>query len=323
MAARKGIIGLSAITLLAVAVIVCLSAGSVSALKAAAAPPQGANVSVPENATMRVSEHVYVIMGFPNIGIVVGNRATLVVDTGLGPHNGAVAAREAMKLSKNPSQLLYLTTTHYHPEHASGEAGFPANTILIRDAVQQKEIESDGMTRVKRFENNPAMHNFLVPVTSYRAPDVVFDKDATIDLGGVTARLFWMGPAHTQGDELIYVEPDHTLLPGDLVMNKVLPLLPDPTARLDNWIKILAQLRSMQIVQIVPDHNALGDRSILEQEYALLSALQTRALELKRQGKSAAEAGQMLLAEFKMKFPGWPNLSGIPNLVGRVYSENP
>jgi len=327
MPARKGITVFSAITLAAAAafVLASLCGASPSGLpaRAAAAPPQGGNFSVPENATMRVSDHVYAIIGFPNIGIVVGNRATLVVDTGLGPRNGAVAAREAMKLTKNPNQLLYLTTTHYHPEHASGEAGFPASTILIRDAVQEKEIETGGMDRVKRFENNPPMHDFLVPVTGFRPPDIVFDKEATIDLGGVTARLFWMGPAHTQGDELIYVEPDRTLLPGDLVMNKVLPSLTDNTGRLDNWIKILAQLRSMQIAQIVPDHNALGDRSILEQEYALLSALQSRALELKRQGKSADEAGQMLLAEFKMKFSDWPNLNGIPNLVSHIYAENP
>ena len=32
----------------------------------------------------QISEHVWVITGFPNIGIVVGSCATLVVDTGLG-----------------------------------------------------------------------------------------------------------------------------------------------------------------------------------------------------------------------------------------------
>ena len=224
-----------------------LAALALIALTAHAAPPppQGNNVSVPENGTMNVSDHVWAIVGFPNIGIIVGNRATLVVDTGLGPRNGAVAAREAAKLSKNPNQLLYLTTTHYHPEHASGEAGFPSSTILIRDAVQQKEIESDGMNMVKRFENNASMHDLLVPVTGFRAPYIVFDTEAALDLGGVTARLFWLGTAHTLGDELIYVEPDRTLLPGDVVMNHVLPNLPSPDARLDNWIKILDQLRAM------------------------------------------------------------------------------
>src|SRR5579864_8618609 len=94
-----------------------------------------APTGVPENAVTRVSEHVYAIIGFPNIGIVVGNRATLVVDTGMGAPNGAIIAREAAKLAKGPN--LYLTTTHFHPEHASGVQAFPANTILIRPAVQQ------------------------------------------------------------------------------------------------------------------------------------------------------------------------------------------
>src|SRR6266404_2928635 len=76
---------------------------------------------VSENTT-KISEHVWAIMGFPNIAIVVGNRATLVVDTGMGPKNGATAASVAAKLAPN-NQKLFLTTTHFHPEHASGEPG--------------------------------------------------------------------------------------------------------------------------------------------------------------------------------------------------------
>ena len=49
--------------------------------------------------TVKVSDHVWAIMGWPNIGIVVGENATLVVDTGLGPRNGATVARVAKKLA--------------------------------------------------------------------------------------------------------------------------------------------------------------------------------------------------------------------------------
>src|SRR3954471_22735189 len=77
--------------------------------------------------TVKVSDHVWAIMGWPNIGIVVGTNATLVVDTGLGPRNGATIAKVAKKLA--PQNKLYVTTTHFHPEHAAGEQGFPAGTI--------------------------------------------------------------------------------------------------------------------------------------------------------------------------------------------------
>src|SRR5215470_4688146 len=83
---------------------------------------------------VKVSDHVWAIMGWPNVAIVVGNRATLVVDTGLGPRNGATIAKAVAKLAPG-NQKLFLTTTHFHPEHASGESGFPQGTVLIRNAV--------------------------------------------------------------------------------------------------------------------------------------------------------------------------------------------
>src|SRR5580658_8338889 len=112
-----------------------------------------------ENAT-KVSDHVWAIMGFPNVAIVVGSRATLIVDTGLGPRNGATVSRVAAKLA--PNQKLYLTTTHFHPEHAAGDAGFPPNTILIRNAVQQQEMEQHGMEMVEMFSGRSAQNKELL-----------------------------------------------------------------------------------------------------------------------------------------------------------------
>jgi alkyl sulfatase BDS1-like metallo-beta-lactamase superfamily hydrolase len=45
--------------------------------------------------TVKISDHVWAVMGFPNIAIIVGDRTTLVVDTGLALRNGATAARVA------------------------------------------------------------------------------------------------------------------------------------------------------------------------------------------------------------------------------------
>jgi len=286
---------------------------------AAQGPP---NLMLPENQATRVSDHVWAIMGFPNIGIVVGERATLVVDTGLGPRNGAIAAHEAQKLSKGP--LLYLTTTHYHPEHAAGEGGFPPSAIIARPIAQQQELEANGMRFVQMFSGfSPQMKDLLAGVT-FRKPDITFEKEVTIDLGGVTARLFWMGPAHTKGDELIDVEPDSTLISGDVVQNKVAPNLPDDNASMKGWVEILRALTQTQFKLIVPDHSAVGHGTLIEDNYEFFAQLQSRALELKRADKkSADEAGQILLAEFKAKFPDWSGTNAIPNIVKHVYAENP
>jgi len=278
-------------------------------------------MSLPENATpVKVSDHVYAIMGFPNIGFVVGERGTLVVDTGLGERNGAIVVREAQKLAKGPN--LYLTTTHFHPEHALGEQAFPPRTVIIRDAVQQKEMEQHGMEMANLFRGFSPEAKELLKDVKVRTPDIVFDREMTLDLGGVTARLFWMGTAHTEGDEMIFVNPDSVLLSGDIVMNKVAPSLPGDKSSVQNWIDILAKLEPLKPRIVVPDHFEIGDGSIIPAEHDMLLDLQQHAIALKRQGKSEDEAAKTVTDYFKMKYPDWRTMGAVANIVKRTYAES-
>lgn len=280
------------------------------------------SMMLPENSVTRVSDHVYAIIGFPNVGIIVGDRATLVVDTGLGPKNGAIVVKQAEKLAKTPN--LYLTTTHFHPEHAMGEQAFPPRTIIIRPAVQQEEMNQHGVEMMNMFRSFSAESRALLADVKLRPPDIVFAKDVTLDLGGgVTARLFWLGPAHTKGDELILVEPDSVLLPGDIVQDKIVPNMPSADANVKNWIAILNQLEPLHPAHVVPDHGALGDGSLIGKERAFILDLQSQTLDLKRQGKSADEAAAIVTAQFKKKYPDWQTMGPVANVVKRVYAENP
>jgi glyoxylase-like metal-dependent hydrolase (beta-lactamase superfamily II) len=287
---------------------------------ACAAALAQAPTGVPENATQRISGHVYAIIGFPNIGIIVGDRATLVVDTGMGPPNGAIVAREAAKLAKGP--MLYLTTTHFHPEHASGVQAFPANTVLIRPAVQQEEMEKHGQEFIDMFRSRSALFREQLKDVRLRPPDVLFERQLKLDLGGITARLMWFGPGHTQGDELIFVEPDSVLLPGDIVENKLVPNMPNAEASVKGWLAILDKIAPLQPRYIVPDHGALGDGSLIAKERAFIVDLQTRAQGLKREGIPVDEAAKRIEAELKTKYPDWGSPTATPNAVRRVYAES-
>jgi glyoxylase-like metal-dependent hydrolase (beta-lactamase superfamily II) len=269
--------------------------------------------------TVKVSEHVWAIMGWPNIGIVVGSNATLIVDTGLGPRNGATIAKVAKKLA--PQNKLYLTTTHFHPEHASGEAGFPAGTILIRDKVQQDEMDQHGVEMINMFAGRSDQQKELLANVKLRPPDETFDRERTLDLGGgVRARLLWFGGAHTKGDELTFVEPDKTLISGDVVQNKVVPNIYGEGGTPATWIAVLDQVAKLGALHVLPDHSAIGDGGLVAQERAFLVDLRTRALALKRQGVSADDAGKQLTAEFKAKYSDWP-INNVTGFVRSVYAE--
>jgi glyoxylase-like metal-dependent hydrolase (beta-lactamase superfamily II) len=275
--------------------------------------------NLPENSVTRVSEHVYGIIGFPNIAIVVGNGATLVVDTGMGPRNGATIVREVEKLTKNPK--LFLTTTHFHPEHAAGEQAFPPHTILLRPVAQQQELDQRNADYLQRFSQMSPQNKELLKDVKLRPPDIVFDREMKLDLGGVTARLFWLGPAHTRGDELIFVEQDSVLISGDIVQAKLAPNMPNEDASPKNWIAILDQLEPLKPRIVFPDHGALGDGSLIANERAFLVDVRTRALELKRNGVSVEDAGKQVTADMKAKYPDWASMGPVANIVKRVYAE--
>jgi glyoxylase-like metal-dependent hydrolase (beta-lactamase superfamily II) len=273
---------------------------------------------LPERAE-HASAHVYVIKGFPNVGIIVGDKATLVVDTGLGPRIGATVARVAKSLSTR-GQRLYLTTTHFHPEHASGQAGFPADVLVIRNRAQQDELESDGERMLTLFRGRPQFHELLEGVGIGQA-DMVFDRALDLDLGGVHARLLYFGAAHTRGDEITFVPEDSVMLPGDVVQNQISPNIICASCSPRQWIAVLDRVAPLQPKLIIPDHGGFGGVELIAQERAFLVDLQNRAMSLKAQGRSAAEAGRVISEEFARKYSGWQSLSNLPQAVERAYQD--
>lgn len=317
-------------TLLSVALLGLLGvAGAAIANELQETAPMGHNQTQPpplvqENKTIKVSDHVYVIPDgrvnlVPNIGIIVGTRATLIVDAGMGPRNGQTVMRELAKVSKNTD--LYFTTTHFHPEHMTGVQAFPANTIVIRPEAQQEEVDRKQPEFIHNFSQRTADLKALLQDVKPRPPDILFDHEAKLDLGGLTVRLVWLGPAHTRGDNNIFVEEDGVLFTGDVVINRFFPIFPDADASGKNWLSMLDQLDEFHPRTIVPGHGEVGDASLISKERTYLKAVQSRVAELKAQGKSSEETVQILSAEFRAKYPDWENPGWIGDAAKRFYIE--
>src|SRR5262245_58102639 len=176
-----------------------------SAQRGPLAPPM-----VKEGVTEKISDHVYVIPDgsvplVPNITIIVGSRVTFVVDTGLGARNAETVLREVAKVSKNSE--LALATTHFHPEHDLGAHAFPASTKMYRSRDQQSDIYELGAQTTKQFAGFSPLTGELLQGAEFRKANVVFDKEQTVDLGGVSVRMMAMGANHTRGDTAFWIEP--------------------------------------------------------------------------------------------------------------------
>jgi glyoxylase-like metal-dependent hydrolase (beta-lactamase superfamily II) len=255
----------------------------------------------------------------PNVGIIVGTQATLVVDTGLGPRNGQTIVREVAKVSTNTR--LYVVSTHFHPEHALGESAFPSTATLLRFQNQQKDIDEFGLALAETFSRRSVATRDLLQDAKFRRADDLFDRDKELDLGGVRVRMFGRGATHTRGDTMIFVEGDQVLFAGDVVMNGTFVAFASPYSSVQAWIASLNELATLRPDRIVPSHGEMGSAALIDNVLGYLTALQTRVRDLKGQGKSVDEASQMVGAELRDRYPGWTNPARVADAAKSAYAE--
>jgi glyoxylase-like metal-dependent hydrolase (beta-lactamase superfamily II) len=289
------------------------------------AQPKGAPKPplVRENATVKVSEHVWAIFdehvpAVPNVGIIVGKKATLVIDTGLGPRNAQTILREVEKVGKRPE--LYLVTTHFHPEHAGGSSAFPQKTKFVLSRIQQQDLDELGAGMMENFSRISPLHAELLKDVQFRKADVLFDREYTIHLGGVDVDLLSLGGTHTRGDTLALVRQDRVLFAGDIVMNQAF-LAFGKYSGVTAWINVLDRIEKLKAVKIVPSHGSMGDGTLTGKQRQVLQQLQTRVRDLKAQGKPVEEAVTVISTELQSKYPDWTSPARLAPAARAAYAE--
>ncbi|CCH31158.1 MBL fold metallo-hydrolase [Actinosynnema sp. NPDC047251] len=246
---------------------------------------------------VEVAEGVFVIPDgrvplVPNVGIVVGERAALVVDTGLGPRSGAYVLDQARRLAGD--RPLYLTTTHFHPEHGFGAQVFEGVATVVYNRAQRDELHRKGAAYLDMFAGlGPEIAAELADVRLV-GPDIAYDGDRVeLDLGGRTAVLHHRGPAHSAGDQTVLVD-DRVLFTGDLVETRMFPIVPhfppfDVDADAERWIAVLDRLRALDPAVVVPGHGEVGDAALIGDVRDYLDHVRTEVTRLAADGKSFDE----------------------------------
>lgn len=276
---------------------------------------------VRENATVKLGDHTYVIpdanVGMvPNVGIVVGSRATLVIDPGMGRRNGETVLKEVAKVSKNSE--LFIASTHFHPEHTTGYVAFPPSAKYVNSTTQEAEFEENGMQFVKTFSGRSTLNAELLKDATRRRADVTFDREYTLDLGGVRVRFLLVGPTHTRGDTGFFVEGDNVLFAGDVVMNESF-LAANPSSSIKAWLTAFDTFEALKPRTIVPAHGAVGQGTLVGANRTWVKQVREKTLALKGQGKAIDETATAVSTEMQAQHPNWPRANGLAALSRSAY----
>ncbi|HEX5162363.1 MAG TPA: MBL fold metallo-hydrolase [Steroidobacteraceae bacterium] len=300
------------------ALLILASALPAFAQQTAPATPAPASL-VREGVTEKLTDHVWAIPDgsaslVPNVGIIVGKKAVLVVDTGMGTRNAGTVLREVAKVAAG--KPVYLVTTHVHPEHDMGAHAFPKDSKLIRSMNQVAAIAAGaGTSLVPLFASRSELNAELLKDAHHRDADILFQDEYTLDLGGLKANICDMGTNHTLGDTAVLV--DGVLFSGDVAM-KPQPAFVNPAAKISHWLRSLDRLQEMKPKIIVPSHGPFGGVEIISGYRTYLTRIRDRTAELKKAGKSQDEAIQVITDEMAAQYPDRNRLAGA---IRAAYAE--
>lgn len=266
--------------------------------------------TVDTSAAREIADGVFVIPDrrvplVPNIGIVGGRDALLVVETGMGPANGTKVLEAARRIAGG--RTIILTLTHFHPEHGFGAQAFKGNARITYNRAQRDELKAKGEAYLGMFRTFGPGVAAALDGTELVMPDDVYDgEQTTIDLGGRTVELHTFGLAHTRGDQVVWLPAERILFTGDLAEERIFPIFPwfpPNDADLDgaHWASVLGELEGWRPATVVPGHGDVGDIGILSAVRDYMVDLGSRVAVRRKRGDTAdaivAELAPVVRAE--------------------------
>jgi glyoxylase-like metal-dependent hydrolase (beta-lactamase superfamily II) len=245
----------------------------------------------------------------PNIGIVVGEERTLVVDVGMGPRNGERVLRAARE--KAAGRPLVVTTTHFHPEHGFGLQVFADEAHVVYNRAQLDELRDKGAPYVEMFTTfGPNVAAALEGVELVEPHETYEGEVHELDLGGRTVQLLNRGLAHTRGDQVVWLPEERILFTGDLVESRIFPIYPyfppgDADVNGSLWIDVLRWLEELGPAQVVPGHGEVRDVSVITEARAYHELLRELTFAQADAGASADEAVAAIEPGMHERYPDW------------------
>lgn len=245
----------------------------------------------------------------PNIGIVLGSDAALVVDTGMGPANGRTVLEVAKRLAGQ--RALVLTLTHFHPEHGFGAQAFKGHAKIHYNRSQRDELQAKGQAYLGMFKTFGPGVAAALEDTQLVLPDDVYEEASTaIDLGGRRVELRTWGLAHTAGDQVVWLPEERILFTGDLAEERIFPIFPwfppeDATIDGARWAAILSELIAWKPAIVVPGHGDLGGVEILAAVRDYMIDLGGRVAAERRSGRHADAIVADLAPAVRAEHPDW------------------
>ena len=268
--------------------------------------------------TIKVLKNVYTITSGDGIDsnttFIITKEGVIVIDTRPTPAEARKVLAEIRKLTALP--IVYTINTHYHGDHTFGNQVFKnSKTIIAHKNVRNKLIES-GQKHLSLFKTFGLPGIDEVEITP---PNIIYEKEMEIWLGGYRLQLLYHGKGHTDGDTIIYIDQLRTVITGDLVFNKKIPYTAD--SYIDDWIDSLKYIELLKNETVIPGHGPIGERTtIISMKHYLMNLKELVLAQLKDK-KTLKETQEIVEPILRKKYKDWKDLDWIKDNIERAWLE--
>lgn len=226
-----------------------------------------------------VSDNIYMLQGAGgNIGISTGDDGVFMIDDQFAPLSEKLIA--AIKtISDTP--VKFLVNTHFHGDHAGGNANFEAAGAMI--------VAHDNVR--KRLASNENTANAGLPV-------ITFSDDATFYMNGNDIFITHVHNAHTDGDALVYFIQSNVLHTGDTYFHGRFKF---PFIDLNSGGSLAGDIEAAKkglllindSTKIIPGHGPVASKADYQKYHDMLVGIHNNVSKAIKEGKTEEEVAKM------------------------------
>lgn len=238
--------------------------------------------------------------GYSNAGLVRDGSASMLVDT-LFDERLTAEMLGAMKAATGigGKEITTLINTHANGDHTFGNR-LVENAEIIASEASAKEMGEQPPAMlaglIKQAPNMGELGEYFLHCfkdfdfggVTLRPPTKTFTGRMDLKVGDKEIHLIEVGPAHTEGDVIVYVPKDRVVYTGDILFNEGTPIMWAGPA--SNWLKACDLIQSLDVEVVVPGHGPITDKSGVRKMQGYLAYVDSEARKRFAAGMSAEDA---------------------------------
>ncbi len=259
--------------------------------------------------------------GWSNAGLVVGDGASLLIDT-LFDLKLTREMLDAMAPVSASAPIGTVVNTHANGDHCYGNQLVRDCEIVasVATAHEMSEVPASMLASLNAApgEIGELFRSFFGAFEfegiEFTPPTTTFSGTHTLQVGGRSVDLYEVGPAHTAGDTIVHLSDAAVVLTGDILFSKGTPIV--WAGPLSNWVAACDRIESLNPSVIIPGHGPVSTLADVRDCREYLTMVEREATARFQAGMSAYDAAaDIALGDFA----GWGEPGRIAVNVEAVY----